>query len=130
VRESASPGATLRLTARSLAVIVVFGVKELTRFSFALTAPSPDGLRKNGPAATLLTRPRMAPEAGLPAAPCGPGSPFGPCGRLPARKSLALSEPRLTFAPVTALAAISAFLTAPFLIWLGPTLFFGSLSAA
>jgi hypothetical protein len=47
-----------------------------------------------------------------------------------ARKSDAVSERRLTFAPVTALLAMSEFFTDPFLICLERTLFFGSCRAA
>jgi hypothetical protein len=122
VRVSANPGATVSVTARSLAVIVAFGVNELTLFSFPLAPNWPDGARKLVPAGTPVPRPSTAPKAGLPAAPGapsgprsprGPRSPCGPRGRLPALKSLALSDPRLTFAPVTAFEAISGFLTAP-----------------
>jgi hypothetical protein len=45
-------------------------------------------------------------------------------------KSLALSDRRFTFVPVTAFAAMSGVLTAPFLSCFELTLFLGRLSAA
>jgi hypothetical protein len=130
VRESVKPGATESVTARSLAVIVAFGVNELTMFSFALAAARPEGAMNHAPVPTALPRPSTAAKAGLPADPFGPWSPRGPCGRLLDLKSPALSDLRFTFAPVTAFAPISELLTAPFRSCFEPTLFFGSESAA
>ena len=89
VRVSASPVATVSVIARSLAVIVAFGVNELTLFSLALASSSPEGARNDGVAGTVKPRPRSAPNAGLPLVPLVPAvplSPFGPCrplGELP-----------------------------------------------
>src|SRR4029077_20627480 len=57
VRVSVRPVATVRVTARSLAVLDAFGVNELTLFSFASAANWPDGARNELPAGTLTPRP-------------------------------------------------------------------------
>ena len=81
VRVSARPVATVRVTAKSRAVMVAFGVNELTRFSLALNDNCPDGARKLVPAGTLTPRPSTAPKAGLPAAPRFPAPPAPPAHR-------------------------------------------------
>src|SRR5829696_7211507 len=65
-----------------------------------------------------------------PRGPCGPCGPCGPGGSCPALKSLASSEPSMTFAVVTAPFLIFLPETAPFFSWAVPTELPGSTPAA
>jgi hypothetical protein len=78
VRVSVRPGATVSVTARSLAVTFAFGVNELTRFSFTFAVDRPEGVMNQAPVVTPLPRPSTAPKAGLPVAPRGPSGPRAP----------------------------------------------------